>query len=239
MTCKIQSNTMTCNACNRTIYDRQMSKTSPDNKIWHSNCLKCCECNRLLDSKYFETGGRLYCTSDYLSNYGPSCSGCGSKINDEQYFFSVRSSSATIIDATENTSSMQSATTQSHASNDGNDNDSNGARTNNDNSNSNDNISCTNSTTTACSLFFHDKCFLCNYCARPLLKGERYCMLDNQNSAPTQKSQLVCHDICALKYHSSRFNNTNSNTNNTQSDNQVTQPKVRARRGRMKQNRPA
>lgn len=191
---------MTCNACNRTIYDRLMSKTSPDNKIWHSECLKCCECNKLLDSKYFETSGRLYCRNDYLAYFGPSCFGCAGKITDEQYFFSIKQTISTGDPL-------------------------HGTQTSN--------------------LFFHDKCFACNYCARALQKGDKYCILDT-NSARAQKSLMICHDICALKYHST--NNINNN-NNIQSNNnslhtggpplQSNAPAPRAKRGRMKQNRPA
>lgn len=188
---------MTCNACNRTIYDRLMSKTSPDNKIWHSECLKCCECNKLLDSKYFETSGRLYCRNDYLAYFGPSCFGCAGKITDEQYFFSIKQtiSSGDPLHGTQ--------TTQSNT------------------------------------LFFHDKCFACNSCTRPLQKGDKYCILDNP--AAPQKSLMVCHDICALKYHSAN-NNNQSNNNSLHGGGQPLQanaPTPRAKRGRMKQNRPA
>lgn len=191
---------MTCNACNRTIYDRLMSKTSPDNKIWHSECLKCCECNMLLDSKYFETSGRLYCRNDYLTYFGPSCFSCAGKITDEQYFFTIKQTIST-GDPLHGTQATQSNT-----------------------------------------LFFHDKCFICNICARPLQKGDKYCILDNQTTPA--KPLMICHDYCALKYYS----NTNSN-NNIQSNNvhggvpgqplQPTAPAPRAKRGRMKQNRPA
>lgn len=171
---------MTCAACNRTIYDRLMSKTSPDNKIWHSECLKCCECNKLLDSKYFETSGRLYCRNDYLAYFGPSCFGCAGKITDEQYFFSIKQTIST--------------------------------------------------------LFFHDKCFACNYCQRPLQKGDKYCILDNTTTP--QKSLMICHDICALKYHSANNNNIESMHSGGQPL-QSNAPAPRAKRGRMKQNRPA
>lgn len=194
---------MTCNACsgcNRTIYDRLMSKTSPDNKIWHSECLKCCECNKLLDSKYFETSGRLYCRNDYLAYFGPSCFGCAGKITDEQYFFSIKQtiSSGDPLHGTQ--------TTQSNT------------------------------------LFFHVKCFECNYCTRALQKGDKYCILDN--SAAPQKPFMVCHDICALKYHSANNitnNNIQSNNNSMHGGGQPLQanaPAPRAKRGRMKQNRP-
>jgi len=179
-----------------------MSKTSPDNKIWHSECLKCCECNKLLDSKYFETNGSLYCRNDYLAHFGPSCFSCAAKITDDQYFFSIKQTIST-GDPLYGTQTTQSNT-----------------------------------------LFFHDKCFACNYCTRPLQKGEKYCILDN--STTPQKTLIICHDLCALKYHSA--NNTNSN--NIQSNNnslhgggvhplQPNPPSQRGKRGRMKQNRPA
>lgn len=192
---------MTCNACNRTIYDRLMSKTSPDNKIWHSECLKCSECNEQLDSKYFETSGRLYCHRDYLTYFGPSCFGCARKITDEQYFFSIKQT-ISIGDPIHGTQ-----TTQSN------------------------------------NLFFHDKCFSCNYCSRPLQKGDKYCIIDNTTS-PQQKTLMICHEICAIKYYSANSaNNNNIQSNNNQMHAgqpiQANPPAPRAKRGRMKQNRPA
>lgn len=199
---------MTCNACNRTIYDRHMSKTSPDNKIWHSECLKCCKCNKLLDSKYFETSGSLYCRNDYLAYYGPSCFGCEGKITDDQYFFSIKQTTIS------NGDPMHPHGTQSNT------------------------------------IFFHQKCFACNYCARPLQKGDKYCILDNpiMPSMVPQKLLMICHDICALKYHSANNNinnNNNSNNNNIQQSNsnqmhpgpqslQQNASAPRAKRGRVK-----
>lgn len=190
---------MTCNACKQPIYDRLMSKTSPDNKIWHSDCLKCSECNKLLDSKYFETSGRLYCRNHYLAYYGPSCFGCAGKITDEQYFFSIKQT----ISAGDPLHGPQA--TQSNT------------------------------------LFFHEKCFACNYCRTPLQKGDKYCILDN-STAPQQQSLMICHDICALKYHSPNNNNTIQANNNSIHGGQPIQtnaPAPRGKRGRMKQNRPA
>lgn len=192
---------MTCNACNRTIYDRLMSKTSPDNKIWHSECLKCSECNKLLDSKYFETRGRLYCRNDYLAYFGPSCFRCADKISDEQYFFTIKQTT------------------------------SNG-----------DPLHGNAQTTQPNTLFFHDKCFACNYCNRPLQKGDKYCILDNP---ATPQKPLISHDICALKYHPATNNNNNIQSNNNSIHNaggqplQANGPAPRAKRGRMRQNRPA
>lgn len=194
---------MTCNACNRTIYDRHMSKTSPDNKIWHSECLKCCKCNKLLDSKYFETSGSLYCRNDYLAYYGPSCFGCEGKITDDQYFFSIKQTIS-----------------------------------------SGDPLHGTHQTTQSNTIFFHQKCFACNICVRPLQKGDKYCILDNSviPSMVPQKPLMICHDICALKYHSA--NNNNSSNNIQSNSNQIhagpgqplqpNAPTPRAKRGRVK-----
>lgn len=190
---------MTCNACNGVILDKLMSKTSPDNKIWHSNCLKCSECNMLLDSKYFETSGRLYCRNDYLTYFGPSCFGCGCKITDEQYFFSIK----------------QTVTTPGDSLNGG-----------------------TNAQTNT--LFFHDKCFSCNYCSRPLQKGDKYCMIDNNATPSPTKTLMICHEVCALKYYSvNNNNNSNIQSNNSGTGSgaslQANPPAPRAKRGRMKQ----
>ena len=189
-----------------------MSKTSPDNKIWHSECLKCSKCNKLLDSKYFETSGRLYCRNDYLAYFGPSCFGCAGKITDDQYFFSIKQ---TI-----------SSGDPMHG----------------------------NATQTTNGLFFHERCFSCNYCARSLQKGDKYCILDTSLQPPAgpmigqnqQKSLMVCHDICAMKYYSVA-NQSGSNGGVIQGPNnqmvhgrplQANAPAPRAKRGRMKQARP-
>jgi len=204
---------MTCNACNRTIYDKLMSKTSPDNKIWHSECLKCSECNKLLDSKYFETSGRLYCRNDYLAYFGPSCFGCAGKITDDQYFFSIKQTMST-------GDTLHGTTTQ-----------------------------------TTNTLFFHDRCFSCSYCSRALQKGDKYCIIDGSSRAQMivgqqaqnqQKSLMICHEICAMKYYSGTnqgINNGNiyqQGPNNTMHGQQIAtnSPTPRAKRGRMKQNRP-
>lgn len=228
---------MTCNACNQTIYDRHMFKTSPDNKFWHSECLKCCECNKPLDSRYFETSGRLYCRNDYLTFYGPSCFGCAGKITDEQYFFSVKQQasaigpSATVATGSTNTAATGGPQSQNQTS-----------------------------------LFFHDKCFACGYCNRPLQKGDKYCILDNSPNLQA-KTLLICHEICALKYHSTSVNNNSSSNNNNNNGNSANNanttnnsgmppinstmlptgtgqplqanaaPAPRAKRGRMKQSR--
>lgn len=189
----------TCNACNRAIYDRLMSKTSPDNKIWHSECLKCCECNKLLDQKYFETRGRLYCRNDYLAYFGPSCFGCAGKITDEQYFFTIKQTLSTgSVDPLNGIKNTQSNT-----------------------------------------FFFHDKCFACNYCSGSLKKGDKYCILDSPGTP--QKPLIISHDICALKYNNNNLQSNNNNDNSIHGTGRPLQPNApapRAKRGRMKQNRP-
>lgn len=204
-------NNMTCNACNGVIMDKLMAKTSPDNKIWHSNCLKCSECNMLLDAKYFETSGRLYCRNDYLTYFGPSCFGCGRKITDEQYFFSTKQ--------TISTPGVDSV--------------------NNNNNNNNESVNNSQNTQTN-TLFFHDKCFSCNYCSRPLQKGDKYCIIDNTPSVSQQtKTLMICHDICALKYYSANSNSglqaNAAGIAGSQPTLQANPPAPRAKRGRMKQ----
>lgn len=254
---------MTCNACNTTIYDRLMSKTSPDNKIWHSNCLKCCECNQLLDSKYFETKGRLYCRNDYLAYFRPSCSGCGNKINDEQYFFSITSRSTSSVIRNNNNNHMNDLKHQSviNETNHNNLLDNTNPNNNidekdklnnivtnnvngNDDSTGDNNINAKTGTlinqqlqqTNTTNLFFHDKCFICNYCARPLQKGDKYCILENTPTSPNQ-SLLICHDICAMKIHSAQPNQLNDEVPIRQTNTKSGAP--RARRGRTKQQPPA
>lgn len=200
---------MTCNACNGVILDKLMAKTSPDNKIWHSNCLKCSECNMLLDAKYFETSGRLYCRNDYLTHFGPTCFGCGCKITDEQYFFSIKQT----ISTPGNSQGIDPL-----------------------NNNNNNNGGPTAQTNT---LFFHDKCFSCNYCSRPLQKGDKYCIIDNTPSvSQLSKTLMICHDICAMKYYSANNSNLQANSAGVASGQptlQANPPAPRAKRGRMKQ----
>lgn len=202
-----------------------MSRTSPDNKIWHSDCLKCCECNKLLDSKYFETSGRLYCRNDYLTYFGPSCFSCAGKITDDQYFFSVKQQSA--IQQQSQQAPGQAAPLHPQMA-----------------------------TPSSSNLFFHDKCFVCSYCARSLQKGDKYCILDTSSNT-LHKTLMICHDICALKYHSSSIGSTktdaisNNNTLRAANNNPMhttgqqlqsvppNAPAPRAKRGRMKQTRPA
>lgn len=249
---------MTCNACNRTIYDRLMSKTSPDNKIWHSECLKCCECNQLLDSKYFETSGRLYCRNHYLTYFGPSCFTCTGKITDEQYFFTIKQT--TISTSISSPTSQPPRPPTNHllpavGSGDPAQGGGGGGGVGNNNNNQNNNPSA-NTTTQSNTLFFHEKCFACNFCSRPLQKGDKYCILDNSPAQPPgvpqlqqqqQKQFMICHDICAHKYHSvnqnQSINISHNGANQLQSNMHGVEgnppPPVRAKRGRQKQNRPA
>lgn len=273
-----ESNIMTCNACNTTIYDRLMSKTSPDNKIWHSTCLKCCECNQLLDSKYFELNGRLYCRNDYLTFFRPSCTGCGNKIYDEQYFFSIASNSPTIKNTNTNNNNnqqqniergpeqsgiknnnvgqqadqqlhqQQSQQLQQRDNSDpnlnSNTNSNNGQNiTNNNNNNNNEDRSDNNNKTDQNSqlkqnlltnLFFHDKCFICNYCAKPLSKGDRYCILENTPTSPNQ-TLMICHDDCAIKIHSAHSSSVQINEEQPIRQTTTKSGAPRARRGRTKQ----
>jgi hypothetical protein len=215
----INNTNMACNACNRAIYDKLMSKTSPDNKIWHSECLKCCECNKLLDSKYFETSGRLYCRNDYLAYFGPTCFGCAGKITDEQYFFSIKQT-ITSQPQTQQPPPAPGKDQQQQQR--------------------------TTTATTTNTLFFHDKCFACNYCSKPLQKGDKYCVFDSKPPQQQQHEQqqqpktlMICHENCALKYYTaSNSNNVQSSTSAStvsQASLQANPPAPRAKRGRMKQ----
>lgn len=240
-----------------------MSKTSPDNKIWHSNCLKCCKCNQLLDSKYFELNGRLYCRNDYITFFGPSCTGCGNKIDDEQYFFSIDSRSTSVggnnnhpflqpiknnnneygveQSINKNTINDEDKSTNRASESDNIDNtlnpNGNINKSGNEDSSDNNNKTETNSQSNQniiTSLFFHDKCFICNYCARPLQKGDKYCILENTPTSSNQ-SMMICHDICAIKMHTPGTNSVHVNEDQPIRQTTTKSGAPRARRGRTKQ----
>lgn len=56
-----------CTGCHCPIYDQYLLKVTPD-LDWHSQCLKCSECDLQLDESNtcFVLDGKAFCKSDYL-----------------------------------------------------------------------------------------------------------------------------------------------------------------------------
>ena len=55
--------TVDCAGCQRPILDRFLLHFM--DKTWHSQCVKCQLCRRLLDDKCFFRDGKIYCRDDF------------------------------------------------------------------------------------------------------------------------------------------------------------------------------
>ena len=55
--------TVECAGCSRPILDRFLLHFL--DKTWHSSCVKCQVCRRLLDEKCFYKEGKIYCRDDF------------------------------------------------------------------------------------------------------------------------------------------------------------------------------
>ncbi|ESN90972.1 hypothetical protein HELRODRAFT_90647, partial [Helobdella robusta] len=66
-----------CSGCGQTINDQYILRVHPDLE-WHGSCLKCAECQQLLQemNTCFVRGGRILCRQDYYKLYGVKCHGC-------------------------------------------------------------------------------------------------------------------------------------------------------------------
>ena len=54
---------MDCAGCSRPILDRFLLHFL--DKTWHSGCVKCQMCRKLLDEKCFYKEGKIYCREDF------------------------------------------------------------------------------------------------------------------------------------------------------------------------------
>jgi len=68
----------TCVGCGGLIQDQFILRVSPD-LSWHAACLKCCECETLLDENQtcFVRDGKPFCKKDYVRLYSVRCASCG------------------------------------------------------------------------------------------------------------------------------------------------------------------
>ncbi|KAI7872086.1 hypothetical protein BDF14DRAFT_721340 [Spinellus fusiger] len=58
-----------CPRCHKSVYMAEQA-IGPGG-AWHSQCLKCKECNKPLDSSLTERGGEVYCRGCYTRKWGP------------------------------------------------------------------------------------------------------------------------------------------------------------------------
>jgi len=67
----------TCVGCGGLIQDQFILRVSPD-LSWHAACLKCSDCQMMLDEKHtcFVREGKTFCKKDYIRLYGARCSAC-------------------------------------------------------------------------------------------------------------------------------------------------------------------
>ncbi|THG97196.1 hypothetical protein EW026_g4757 [Hermanssonia centrifuga] len=66
--------TPSCGRCGKTVYFAEQVKAI--GKTWHRNCLRCTECNHLLDSsRLTENEGNPYCSHCYGKVHGPKGNG--------------------------------------------------------------------------------------------------------------------------------------------------------------------
>lgn len=80
--------TVDCAGCARPILDRFLLHFL--DKTWHSGCVKCQMCRKLLDEKCFYKEGKIYCREDFYRCFGPKCAGCGSGIVPQDYVRKAR-----------------------------------------------------------------------------------------------------------------------------------------------------
>lgn len=203
-----------CRRCNREIFDRQMAETPKNsNNFFHNDCLRCSKCSKVLERKYFEACGQMFCWEDYILHYGPKCFGCNNKISNGQSFFSVERSPNQGQYVNKDIKHDIYFLLLIHA-----------------------NLYKFSSFYTKASmhgvpanqmqqrLFFHDNCFACSCCHKIMRRGDKYIVFDNP-----QKSPVICQD-CAIK-----SNNIDNDSNALNNPTQSIPSATRARRGRMKQ----
>lgn len=77
-----------CAGCSRPILDRFLLHFL--DKTWHSSCVKCQICRKLLDEKCFYREGKIYCREDFYRCFGPKCAGCGEGIVPQDYVRKAR-----------------------------------------------------------------------------------------------------------------------------------------------------
>eukprot|EP01121_Diplochlamys_sp_Union-15-3_P015920 TRINITY_DN532_c0_g2_i2.p1 TRINITY_DN532_c0_g2~~TRINITY_DN532_c0_g2_i2.p1 ORF type:complete len:153 (+),score=12.63 TRINITY_DN532_c0_g2_i2:49-459(+) len=71
-----------CSICHSAIQPGTKYKTT-NSQNFHRECFKCSNCNRLLESEYYEHSGRFYCAKDYNDLFAPKCDKCFKGIGEE------------------------------------------------------------------------------------------------------------------------------------------------------------
>ncbi|XP_076336864.1 uncharacterized protein LOC143239562 [Tachypleus tridentatus] len=71
-----------CSGCDQPILDRFILKVL--DRTWHTNCLKCAECQILLTTKCFYRHGQVLCKDDFFRRYGTKCASCAQGISPSQ-----------------------------------------------------------------------------------------------------------------------------------------------------------
>ncbi|XP_039252383.2 LIM/homeobox protein Lhx1-like [Styela clava] len=71
-----------CHACGCHILDRFIFRV--DGFLWHAKCVRCHDCDELLDEKCYSKNDLLYCRKDYFRRFGPECRGCNDKLMADQ-----------------------------------------------------------------------------------------------------------------------------------------------------------
>uniref|UniRef100_A0A0N5BNH5 Homeobox domain-containing protein n=1 Tax=Strongyloides papillosus TaxID=174720 RepID=A0A0N5BNH5_STREA len=67
-----------CIKCNIPIRERFISKVQENS--YHTECLRCSECNITLNEKCFVKNNNLFCKNDFFSKFGTKCIRCNSPI---------------------------------------------------------------------------------------------------------------------------------------------------------------
>jgi hypothetical protein len=63
-----------CTGCKQPINDRYLLKIL--SKPWHVECVKCSDCQELLNEKCYTRDFKLFCRADYFKHYGTKCHSC-------------------------------------------------------------------------------------------------------------------------------------------------------------------
>lgn len=66
-----------CVGCGGQIHDQYILRVAP-NLEWHAACLKCCQCQKVLDENCtcFVREGKIFCKDDYVRLFGTKCEKC-------------------------------------------------------------------------------------------------------------------------------------------------------------------
>ncbi|XP_018608856.2 LIM/homeobox protein Lhx4-like isoform X2 [Scleropages formosus] len=63
-----------CAGCTQHIMDKFILRVL--DRHWHSRCLRCSDCRKLLVDRCFSRGGNVYCKDDFFKRFGTKCAWC-------------------------------------------------------------------------------------------------------------------------------------------------------------------